>query len=248
MIKFFRKIRQQLLTENKFSKYLLYAIGEIALVMVGILLALQVNNWNEGRKSKQIEKNVLRSLSQDIQKDYLLLLEIDSMYQIDVVRLNNAHDFINKKHHTLEESLNLKYFGVTLYDFNPRQTTYDEMINSGKIYNLSNKTLVESIINYYEEIEGLIYETRQSRNEFKAVFYGPHLNDFWLTHNYSDSKHKEQVFNFYNNTDTKEYKILKQVSVWSVGLGQDFKSKIVHLYDSNRLLFEKIESEINSEL
>ncbi|SKB88672.1 DUF6090 family protein, partial [Maribacter arcticus] len=55
MIKFFRKIRQQLLTENKFSKYLLYAIGEIVLVMVGILLALQVNNWNELRKKEEAE-------------------------------------------------------------------------------------------------------------------------------------------------------------------------------------------------
>ena len=50
MIKFFRKIRQRLLTENKFSKYLLYAIGEIILVVIGILIALQINNWNEGRK------------------------------------------------------------------------------------------------------------------------------------------------------------------------------------------------------
>ena len=52
MIKFFRKIRQKLLNENRFSKYLVYAIGEIVLVMIGILLALQVNNWNELRKKK----------------------------------------------------------------------------------------------------------------------------------------------------------------------------------------------------
>jgi hypothetical protein len=47
MIKFFRKIRQKMLTENKFSKYLLYAIGEITLVVIGILIALSVNNSNE---------------------------------------------------------------------------------------------------------------------------------------------------------------------------------------------------------
>ena len=50
MIKFFRRIRQKLLSESKFSKYLLYAIGEIVLVMIGILLALQVNTWNEQKK------------------------------------------------------------------------------------------------------------------------------------------------------------------------------------------------------
>jgi hypothetical protein len=47
MVKFFRKIRQKLLSENKFSKYFIYAIGEIVLVVIGILIALQINNWNE---------------------------------------------------------------------------------------------------------------------------------------------------------------------------------------------------------
>lgn len=51
MLEFFRKIRQQLLSENSFSKYLFYAIGEIILVVIGILLALQINNWNEDRKA-----------------------------------------------------------------------------------------------------------------------------------------------------------------------------------------------------
>lgn len=55
MIKFFRKIRQNLLSENKFSKYLIYAIGEIILVVIGILIALSINNWNEKRKYKNLE-------------------------------------------------------------------------------------------------------------------------------------------------------------------------------------------------
>ena len=52
MLKIFRKIRQNMLKNNKVTAYLLYAIGEIVLVMIGILLALQVNNWNEKRKQK----------------------------------------------------------------------------------------------------------------------------------------------------------------------------------------------------
>ena len=59
MIKFFRKIRQRLLTENKFSKYLLYAFGEILLVVIGILIALQINNWNEEVKAHAIELDIL---------------------------------------------------------------------------------------------------------------------------------------------------------------------------------------------
>jgi hypothetical protein len=68
MIKFFRKIRQRLLTENKFSKYLIYAIGEIILVVIGILIALSINNWNDYRKERNEEKIVLVALLQEFKK------------------------------------------------------------------------------------------------------------------------------------------------------------------------------------
>ena len=58
MIKFFRHIRQQLLSENKFSKYLIYAIGEIVLVVIGILIALQIGDINEEEKSKNMESRL----------------------------------------------------------------------------------------------------------------------------------------------------------------------------------------------
>ena len=65
MIKFFRKIRQKLLSENKFSKYLIYAIGEIALVVIGILIALQINNWKEQRRENINEQAILKRLEKE---------------------------------------------------------------------------------------------------------------------------------------------------------------------------------------
>ena len=59
MIKFFRNIRQNLLRENRFTRYLIYAIGEIILVVIGILIALQINNWNENRKEARFEKEIV---------------------------------------------------------------------------------------------------------------------------------------------------------------------------------------------
>ena len=67
MIKFFRPIRQHLLRENKFSKYLLYAIGEILLVVVGILIALQINNWNEDRKQRAEEIKLMQNFKTSIE-------------------------------------------------------------------------------------------------------------------------------------------------------------------------------------
>lgn len=71
MIKFFRKIRQQLLTEGKISKYLLYAIGEIILVVIGILIALQINNWNEHQRDQKKVIIALKSLHQELVTDSL---------------------------------------------------------------------------------------------------------------------------------------------------------------------------------
>ena len=69
MIKFFRKIRQDLLGKNKFSKYSLYAIGEILLVVIGILIALQINNWNEQRKNRVYFESLLDSIEEDLKKN-----------------------------------------------------------------------------------------------------------------------------------------------------------------------------------
>ena len=66
MLTFFRHIRKSMLSENKFSKYLLYAVGEILLVMIGILLALQVNNWNEDNQLEKVRQNYYTQLLEDL--------------------------------------------------------------------------------------------------------------------------------------------------------------------------------------
>ena len=69
MIKFFRHIRKSLITENKFSKYLIYAIGEIVLVVIGILIALQLNNWNEYQKERKSERLILSEIRDNLKYD-----------------------------------------------------------------------------------------------------------------------------------------------------------------------------------
>ncbi len=76
MIKFFRQIRQQLLTDNKFSKYLLYAIGEILLVIIGILIALQINNKNQENNNLGLEKEYLLFMQSELKIDSENLAEL----------------------------------------------------------------------------------------------------------------------------------------------------------------------------
>ena len=73
MIKFFRKIRQKTLTENKFGKYLTYAIGEIMLVVIGILIALQISNWNENRKMRISELSILEEIQEALVQDTIVI-------------------------------------------------------------------------------------------------------------------------------------------------------------------------------
>lgn len=113
MIKFFRKIRQQLLTENKLSKYLLYAIGEIILVVIGILIALQFNNWNTDMQTKEVQIKYLHEIANNLKAD----LE-DVRFNIDFneTRLNACRVVLNSLDHnvTYSDSLDV-YYGSLLY-------------------------------------------------------------------------------------------------------------------------------------
>ena len=73
MVRIFSKLRKSLLSEGKSLRYIKYALGEIALVMIGILLALQVNNWNEQKKNRTFEREILSLLDQNLMKDSVLI-------------------------------------------------------------------------------------------------------------------------------------------------------------------------------
>lgn len=95
MIKFFRKIRQQLLTENKLSKYLMYALGEVVLVVIGILIALQINNWNERQKVKHEKEVLIKSMITD--------------FEISRTRLESSISQIDNLIYRTETFLSLSY-------------------------------------------------------------------------------------------------------------------------------------------
>ena len=132
MIKFFRKIRQRLLTENKFSKYLLYAIGEIALVMIGILLALQVNNWNDERKEKRHEIDILKQMKTDLEEDiqigwkYPIYVREMSIKSSEII-INNLENY--KPYH---DSLDVSFGWIPATTiFMPRTSVYDNLKTVG---------------------------------------------------------------------------------------------------------------------
>ena len=105
MIKFFRKIRQKLLSENKFSKYLIYAIGEIVLVVIGILIALQVNNWNEQRKIKNQGKDYIHEIYKELKVEKLNIDEILNSLSIQYKGTEHVLSFFESENKEIKDTL-----------------------------------------------------------------------------------------------------------------------------------------------
>jgi hypothetical protein len=169
MIKFFRKIRQKLLEEKKIGNYLKYAVGEILLVVIGILIALQINNWNENTKNAKREKAFLINLQQDLRADSLRLEEI-------FITLNKAVRYKRVFENHMEgratdlDSLNDHFSNQynILIDFIPNSTTIDELTNGG--LNLISNTLVRrQIVTLYNNYDELILKIKIGQGKGQSV-------------------------------------------------------------------------------
>lgn len=162
MIEFFRKIRRNLLAENKFSKYLLYAIGEIMLVVIGILIALQLNNLNEIKKNKGYERDYLLRIKTDLNKD---ITELERHFRADTVKLNSATivgRFLNSDTIAASpETITNNFFvNFRLNWFEGKNVVFDEMKSSGKISLILSDSLRNKIQNYYRLFDEVIKQEK----------------------------------------------------------------------------------------
>ncbi|MFH6768277.1 DUF6090 family protein [Gaetbulibacter aquiaggeris] len=190
MIKLFRNFRQNLLNEGKTSKYFKYAIGEIVLVVLGILIALQINNWNQNRMNKQNEKLILKELHKEF---------ISNKTQLDTVIFINKRSFQSVKYVKSKlpidiEKVNLDSLAFHLYfmgytnTFNPSNGVTKALMNSSTFNLISNDELRQLLICWddvvidYQEEE--IYAYNNYVNHLKA-FEKKHFywDDYkhWLT-------------------------------------------------------------------
>lgn len=153
MITFFRRVRQQLLSESKFSKYLVYAIGEIVLVVIGILIALQINNWNQNQLNKQKESQYYERLLEDVREEKAILEAVIN-YSYQVVHHAKKAVLVFENSPTASsnpiENLVDMYQASQLQDPNPASSTYKELIASGQINLLQNDKLKSTLMRYYE--------------------------------------------------------------------------------------------------
>ena len=163
MIKFFRKIRQKTLTENKFGKYLTYAIGEIILVVIGILIALQINNWNELRKNKNLELNYLRGIKTNIEDD---IIELEKHFLSDTIALN-SYTFLIRAFHSdniesnTQEIISNLYATSRLHWFEGQNVVFEDMKSSGRLNIIQSDSIKYLIQKYYKFSQEVIKQESQ---------------------------------------------------------------------------------------
>ena len=146
MIKFFSKIRHQLINDGKTSNYLKYAIGEIVLVVVGILIALQINNWNHDRQDKISELNFYLNFKEQLAED-IYEIKGNIIYNDSYMeRFEYAVQIIESNDRSRLDSLSQIAVNLTKYSDVGRQSNiYETLVNSGQIKLLNNTDIIEEI-------------------------------------------------------------------------------------------------------
>lgn len=164
MIKFFRKIRYHLLKEGKISGYLQYGIGEIFLVVIGILIALSINNWNERRTLDQQEKSYLNRLVQETKSDLQTFTAEIERLEINNEKIANLTHAINDENSN--DSLLIHFasefliYGTLYPSFNPSTTTYEDLSSTGNLSNIKDERIRDQIVAHYQRYQAIEWDFR----------------------------------------------------------------------------------------
>jgi len=170
MIPFFRKIRKKMADDNRPIKYARYAIGEIVLVVIGILIALQINNWNEQRKTKKFEDETLYLISQNLKNDSILLSRQLFQAKRAVNLTDRLLDAVAQKDYG--DSLNYWMGKIIVFERFKAQSSAFEILKSKGIESISDKELQLGLIAYYEQT---LFETYTSLIDVEKSF-----NNDWV--------------------------------------------------------------------
>ncbi|WP_223033719.1 DUF6090 family protein [Hanstruepera marina] len=230
MIKFFKQIRRNLLKDGKTGKYLKYAIGEIVLVMIGILLALQVNNWNEGRKRLQTEKHYLNELKIEFTNNFN---EVNRVMGKNQLNLDNALKIAN--HETSDSTIlsNSEFNRLLFYailgeiQYRPSPGVLNGLLNAGKLEVIRNKALRSKLSSW----DGILLKVRFQEEEHSILRYKL-LNIVYAKGNFRNGFSDTDYINYGlkpGNTNNSNFELLNN---------QEFDNLISTFYLTGKYLNE----------
>ena len=192
MIKFFRKIRQKMLTENKFSKYIIYAIGEVVLVVIGILIALQVNNWNEDQKIKRQEAILIKNLKTEFNVNLENLKEIKKQNTILYNSIIELKNLIGQDEKVINDNNidSLLLNALMIRDFQPNQFIYSQF-KAGKTLEYIKSEKLKKLLYEWDKVLNLKTEAFNYMITYYSSALIPFLDDHMSMRN----------IDFYGNFD-----------------------------------------------
>ena len=177
MINFFKKIRKNLVNRGKTSKYFKYAIGEIILVVIGILIALQINNWNEERKNKILEYTYLENIKTDLSLNITELQQFITSRKKCIISSSIILDYFEQKKALNPNDFNRHAIDVMIwYPFQQHNNTYQELLNSGKLSLISNKTIKDYLQNMETSFKKVAFVENEMQQDFERYLYDPFFN------------------------------------------------------------------------
>jgi hypothetical protein len=145
-----------MINSGKVKNYLLYAIGEIVLVVIGILIALQINNWNEETKDRKLEQTAYCKFLEDVNQDEGQLNELikDNIERLSnnkelIVQLQEPHPLREKVSNLMQNTLSRLRF-----KFKSSQSAFEDLKSSGKLNIITDQGLKKELLNYYSRMEG----------------------------------------------------------------------------------------------
>ena len=144
-----------MLTENKFSKYLIYAIGEIILVVIGILIALSINNWNQDKQQQKILNNIYATIKADLQQD---IINIDEIITISQPIEKDYLAIINRtrKKEDFKDCKSCKYVNFGYPDISLRKNGFELLLNYNQQNNTSSGSLAIKLNSLYVDLSNKI--------------------------------------------------------------------------------------------
>jgi len=211
MIKFFRHIRKTLISENKMGKYFKYAVGEILLVVIGILIALQINNWNQ----KRIDMNTAQVYVENIKKEIMFHVEqmqseYINRYERKISALEMARSYFEKPF-IIEDSIefiNEISYGA-IFNFGIEHSNigvYESLISSGNI-GLIETELRNEILDYYDYYDHASTVSQANASNYQNIVNG--LRPFDVRDPKKINKHDQ--IRFINALTTEAF--IKEVNI-----------------------------------
>ena len=255
MINFLRKKRKILANDNKALKYARYAIGEIVLVVIGILIALSINNWNENRKNKIIENTYIENIKTDLIINLVSLEKFIAKREETVKSVGVILEFFNEQRPLDINEFN--FYCLTVMDWNPfeqHDNTYQELLNSGKLSILTNKTIKDSLQNMQTSFKSIQFIESEMEEDYERYLYEPFFSTIDLETSLKGYNQIQTIKKDIPKLDSLNVQLLMKNKTFKNGFVlADFNSKnLIEKYSNIRIrtkkLIELIDDELNPKI